>query len=137
MEQKATRKKENRPPCGTGRRKSAIARVFLKKGKGEVFVNDKKYNEYFTLEVLQDLVQAPIKLGEKESFDYHVNVRGGGIHAQATAARLAIARTLVGEDESLRTPFKEKGFLTRDPRKRERKKYGLRGARRAFQFSKR
>ena len=123
--------------CGTGRRKTAIARVFMKSGKGKILVNGKEYTEYFPLAILQSLIEAPIAISEKEDQDYFINVKGGGVHAQATAARLALARALVKENELLRAPFKEKGFLTRDPRKRERKKYGLAGARRSFQFSKR
>jgi small subunit ribosomal protein S9 len=123
---------------GTGRRKTAVSAVRLKKGKGEIEVNGKKFEEYFTLQLQRNEIMEPIeKFAAKDKYDIIVRLKGGGIQAQAEATRLGISRALVQENEELRSSLKELGFLTRDPRKKERKKYGLAGARKRFQFSKR
>jgi small subunit ribosomal protein S9 len=122
----------------TGRRKTSVASVRLRDGKGAVNVNGRKFDEYFTLELQRKSILAPFEtLGIKTSYDILVRVSGGGVEAQAEAIRLGIARALVLEDERRRHALKEVGFLTRDSRKKERKKYGRAGARKRFQFSKR
>ncbi|MCI5051894.1 MAG: 30S ribosomal protein S9 [Simkaniaceae bacterium] len=131
-------KKKEKDLIGVGRRKRSVASVFLRKGKGEVKVNGKKFEEYFPVEMQRATVCAPLKkLEADESYDVMINVKGGGIEGQAVACRHGLARALVKEDEERRSVLKEAGFLTRDPRKKERKKYGLAGARKRFQFSKR
>lgn len=121
-----------------GRRKSAIARVYVKDGKGKIMVNDREMENYFPEERLQFIVKQPLALLEKEgNFDIKVNLAGGGIKGQAEALRLAIARALVKMDEENKTPLKKQGFLTRDQREVERKKPGQKKARKRFQFSKR
>jgi small subunit ribosomal protein S9 len=123
---------------GTGRRKTAVASVRLRQGKGTVLVNGKKFEEYFTLELQRQAILAPlVKVSSPERYDVLIRVKGGGVQGQMIAARLGIARALVQEDEGNRHNLKSIGYLTRDPRKRERKKYGLAGARKRFQFSKR
>ncbi|MCR5033583.1 MAG: 30S ribosomal protein S9 [Lachnospiraceae bacterium] len=123
---------------GTGRRKKSIARVYVKPGKGEIIVNKKPVNEYFGSEVLQTIVSQPLVATETaDKFDIIVNVKGGGISGQAGATRHGISRALVKADEDYKPVLKKAGFLTRDPRMKERKKYGLKAARRAPQFSKR
>ena len=123
---------------GTGRRKKAVASVRMRRGKGEVVVNNRKMEEYFPLEEQQNAVLAPFKLiGDHKGFDLLVRTSGGGINGQAIALRLAIARALFKLDEKLQPELKELGYLTRDPRRRERKKYGQPGARKRFQFAKR
>lgn len=123
---------------GTGRRKTAVASVHLRPGKGKVDVNGRAFDNYFPLEIQRMTILSPIaKVAAKETYDIIVRVRGGGIEAQAVAVRLGIARALVQENEQCRHDLKEEGFLTRDSRKRERKKYGQPGARKRFQFSKR
>ncbi len=123
---------------GIGRRKTAVASVRLKKGAGRIDVNGRKFEEYFPLLLQRELILAPIqKFSNPEKVDLVVRVRGGGLEAQAVATRLGISRALVQEDEAIRGDLKELGYLTRDPRKKERKKYGLKGARKRFQFSKR
>jgi small subunit ribosomal protein S9 len=123
---------------GTGRRKTAVASVRLRPGSGKIDVNGRKFEEYFLTEQQRRVVKAPFeKLASLESYDLIVRVKGGGIEGQAVATRLGIARALVLEDESRRHELKVAGYLTRDPRKRERKKYGLAGARKRFQYSKR
>lgn len=122
----------------TGRRKTAVASVRLRVGSGKIDINGKQFEEYFPVEIQRQVVLAPFqKLGGPSRYDMIVRVKGGGIEGQAIATRLGIARALVAEDESLHAPFKEQGFLTRDSRKKERKKYGHAGARKRFQFSKR
>ena len=122
----------------TGRRKSSVARVYLKPGKGEFTINNRKFEEYFTTGVLQTIVKQPLALLSKDGeYDIHVNVRGGGFKGQAEAVRLGISRALVSEDAEVKPALKKEGFMTRDPRAVERKKYGRRKARRRFQFSKR
>lgn len=121
-----------------GRRKTAVARIYMKPGKGEIKVNGRDYKEYFPFEVHQIVLQQPFAtLNASGTYDLKVNVRGGGITGQAEATRMAIARALVEANAENRPPLKKEGFLTRDPRMVERKKYGRRKARRKFQFSKR
>ena len=122
----------------TGRRKKSVARVRLVPGEGRVIVNKRDIETYFGLETLRVIVNQPLVLtGTKEKFDVLVNVYGGGYTGQAGAIRHGISRALLRADESLRPELKKAGFLTRDPRMKERKKYGLKKARRAPQFSKR
>ena len=124
---------------GTGRRKKAIARVrLIPGGKGEIVINKRSIDEYFGLETLKLIVRQPLALTETlDKFDVAVNVCGGGMTGQAGAIRHGIARALVVADEAFKPAVKKAGFLTRDPRAKERKKYGLKKARRAPQFSKR
>jgi len=121
-----------------GRRKSAIARVYLSEGTGKVTVNNKDYKEYFPTGTLQYVVLQPLTLLEvAEKYDVKVNLDGGGIKGQAEALRLGITRALIEEDEERRGKLKAAGFVTRDPREVERKKPGQKKARKKFQFSKR
>ncbi len=121
-----------------GRRKTSIARVYVQSGKGEIKVNGRDLSNYFPSEVLQIIVKQPlVKVEEDGNFDIKVNVDGGGLKGQAEAIRLGISRALVENNEEHRPSLKSEGFLTRDPRMVERKKYGRRKARRRFQFSKR
>ena len=123
---------------GTGRRKSSVARVRLVPGNGQVIVNGKDLDSYFCKKTLVMIAKQPLVLTETEGrFDVLVNAHGGGSTGQAGAVRLGIARALLKVDPELRPALKKAGFLTRDPRMKERKKYGLKGARRAPQFSKR
>ena len=123
---------------GVGRRKTAVSSVKMTKGKGHIDVNGKKFEEYFTSVLTQGAILEPLlKLASKDKYDMVIRLKGGGVQAQAEATRLGISRAMVQESEELRSPLKELGFLTRDPRKKERKKYGLCGARKRFQFSKR
>jgi len=123
---------------GTGRRKSAVARVYLLPGKGTITINKRGIDDYFGLETLKLIVRQPLELtGTLAKFDIRVNVFGGGFTGQAGAIRHGISRALLIADSDFRQPLKRAGFLTRDPRMKERKKYGLKGARRAPQFSKR
>lgn len=123
---------------GTGRRKTAVARVRLVPGSGRIIVNGKDVEEYFSRPVLERLVRAPLQVTKAEgSFDVIADVRGGGVTGQAGAVRHGIARALLEANEEYRIPLKRAGFLTRDPRMKERRKYGLKKARKAPQFSKR
>jgi len=123
---------------GTGRRKSAVARVYLLPGKGNITINKRGIDEYFGLDTLKLIVRQPLELtGTLSKFDIRVSVFGGGYTGQAGAIRHGISRALLIADGDFRQPLKRAGFLTRDPRMKERKKYGLKGARRAPQFSKR
>lgn len=123
---------------GTGRRKTAVASIRLRDGSGKIDVNDRAFEAYFPLQVQRDKILSPFeKIGGFKKYDMIIRVKGGGIEAQATAIRLGVARTLSEDNETLRKAYKDEGFLTRDPRKKERKKYGLAGARKRFQFSKR
>ncbi|NLH96113.1 MAG: 30S ribosomal protein S9 [Clostridiaceae bacterium] len=123
---------------GTGRRKKSVARVRLLPGEGKIIINDRDIDDYFGLETLKVIVRQPLVLTETMGkFDVMCNVVGGGLSGQAGAIRHGIARALVKADEELRPVLKKAGFLTRDPRMKERKKYGLKKARRAPQFSKR
>ncbi len=122
----------------TGRRKTAVASIRLRSGNGNVDINGRKLEEYFPLEIQRKTLFAPLeKLGGNGRYDMIIRVRGGGLEAQAVAIRLGLARALVENDENLRHDFKTHGYLTRDSRKKERKKYGHAGARKRFQFSKR
>lgn len=122
----------------TGRRKTAVASVRLRSGSGQVDINGRPLEQYFPLEIQRKTVFAPLeKLGGNSRYDMIIRVKGGGVEAQAVAIRLGLARALVENDENLRHDFKTHGYLTRDPRKKERKKYGRAGARKRFQFSKR
>ena len=123
---------------GTGRRKTAIARVRLATGSGKITVNGRAFENYFPLDTLRATVSQPLALtGTADKLDARVNVTGGGPNGQAGATRHGIARALLKFDANLRPQLKKEGFLTRDPRERERKKYGQPGARKRFQFSKR
>ncbi len=123
---------------GTGRRKSSVARVRLVPGNGEVIINGKKVDEYFGKKTLEMIVRQPLVLTQTESrLDVIAKVEGGGISGQAGAVRLGVSRALVKMDAELRPVLKRAGFMTRDQRMKERKKYGLKAARRAPQFSKR
>ena len=121
-----------------GRRKTSVARLYMKPGKGNFMINGKKLDKYFASELLRLIVEQPLKLVDvTNSFDFKVNLYGGGLKGQAEAVRLAVARALVKNDEETRPTLKKEGFLTRDPRMVERKKYGQKKARKKFQFSKR
>ena len=123
---------------GTGRRKKSIARVYLVPGKGDIIVNKRTLDDYFGLETLKVIVKQPLEAtSTTDKFDVLVNVHGGGYTGQAGAIRHGIARALLKADEAYRPTLKKAGYLTRDPRMKERKKYGLKAARRAPQFSKR
>ena len=123
---------------GTGRRKKSVARVRVYAGTGKITVNDRELDDYFGLETLKLIVRQPLTLtNTTEKFDIVCKVAGGGVTGQAGAIRHGLSRALLQHDESLRPVLKKAGFLTRDPRMKERKKYGLKGARRAPQFSKR
>ncbi len=123
---------------GTGRRKSSVARVRVYNGTGKITINDRDIDEYFGLETLKLIVRQPLALTDNiGKFDVVCRVTGGGVTGQAGAIRHGISRALLQADEELRPALKKAGFLTRDPRMKERKKYGLKGARRAPQFSKR
>ena len=123
---------------GTGRRKKSIARVYLTPGTGKITINKRDIDEYFGLETLKVVVRQPLVATETlEEFDVLVNVHGGGFTGQAGAIRHGIARALLKADAEFRPTLKKAGYLTRDPRMKERKKYGLKAARRAPQFSKR
>lgn len=124
--------------ANVGRRKTSIARVYLKSGKGNIQINNRKLEDYFPSEILQTIVKQPLQtIDSLTSYDLNINVEGGGFKGQAEAVRLGIARALCDENPEFRPPLKKEGFLTRDPRMVERKKYGRRKARRRFQFSKR
>ncbi len=137
-EKKATLKQKTQF-LGTGRRKKAIARVrLIPNGKGKIVVNKEDINDYFKSDVLKLIVRQPLELtNTKEKYDIFVNVVGGGLTGQAGAISLGISRALTKAEENLRTELKKAGFLTRDSRTKERKKYGLKKARKAPQFSKR
>ena len=123
---------------GTGRRKSSVARVFMKKGTGSIIVNGLPLDDYFGRKTASMVVRQPLDLTNNlESFDFKINVHGGGETGQSGAIRLGIARALVDFDENLKPELRQAGFITRDPRKVERKKVGFRKARRKRQFSKR
>jgi small subunit ribosomal protein S9 len=122
----------------TGRRKTAVASVWLRPGSGQVEVNHRKFEDYFPLELQRKEILLPLQAANRiGEMDLIIRVSGGGIEGQALACRLGLARALVKLDAELKQEMKSKGFLTRDPRKKERKKYGLRGARKRGQYSKR
>lgn len=123
---------------GTGRRKTSTARVYLRPGSGSITVNKRDFNSYFPNEALQMIIRQPLALTETtDKFDILVNVDGGGSAGQAGAVRHGITRALIEFNSDLRPELKKAGLITRDPRKKERKKYGQKGARKRFQFSKR
>ncbi len=123
---------------GTGRRKKSVARVYLEPGKGTITINKRPIDEYFGLETLKVIVRQPLEaVNALDKYDVTVTVHGGGFTGQAGAIRHGIARALIQADGDFRPDLKKEGYLTRDPRMKERKKYGLKGARRAPQFSKR
>jgi len=123
---------------GTGRRKRSVARVFLRPGTGKITVNNRELNEFFSREIYKVIMQEPlIKTQQEEKFDIVATVKGGGTTGQAGALRHGLSRALVNYSEELRVPLRAAGFLTRDAREVERKKYGLKGARARYQFSKR
>ncbi|HNQ64593.1 MAG TPA: 30S ribosomal protein S9 [Smithella sp.] len=122
----------------TGKRKSAIARVYMKAGNGNIVVNKRSYEEYFPRPSLKMLIKQPLDItGKKDQFDLYINVTGGGVAGQAGAVKHGISKALLEYDAELRSVLKKAGFLTRDARVKERKKYGQPGARKRFQFSKR
>ncbi len=122
----------------TGKRKSAIARVYMKAGSGNIVINKRSYDEYFTRPILKMVIKQPFEItGKKDQFDLYVNVSGGGVAGQAGAVKQGISKALLEYDAELRSLLKKAGFLTRDARVKERKKYGQPGARKRFQFSKR
>ena len=122
----------------SGRRKTSVARIYMQAGQGNITINGRDMKSYFGNELLENIVNQPFNtLDQFGQYDVKVNVRGGGISAQAEAIRLAISKALVGDDAEARPALKKEGFLTRDPRMVERKKFGKRKARRSFQFSKR
>ena len=121
-----------------GRRKTSVARLYMKPGKGSFKINNSDLDKYFSSELLRLIVEQPLKsVDASGKFDFKVNIHGGGLKGQAEAIRLAVSRALVKNDEENRPVLKKEGFLTRDPRMVERKKYGRRKARRAFQWVKR
>jgi len=123
---------------GTGRRKRSLARVRLKRGSGKYSINGKDLDTYFARETLNMIIRRPFEATDTvNQFDVYANVNGGGTSGQAGAVRHGIARALLAYDSELRSPLRKGGFLTRDPRMKERKKYGQKGARARFQFSKR
>lgn len=123
---------------GTGRRKTSTARVYLRPGSGAITVNKREFNSYFPNEALQMIIRQPLNLTETtDKFDIYVNVDGGGTAGQAGAVRHGITRALIEFNGDLRPTLKKAGLITRDPRQKERKKYGQKGARKRFQFSKR
>ena len=122
----------------SGRRKTSVARIYMQAGQGNITINDRDMKAYFSNELLENVVNQPLAILEQVGqYDIKVNVRGGGISAQAEAIRLAITKALVSDNAETRPALKKEGFLTRDPRMVERKKFGKRKARRSFQFSKR
>lgn len=124
---------------GIGRRKTAVSAVRLRPGTGKIDVNGKEFQTYFPSGLHRDTILAPFKTCSlaADKYDLIIRVKGGGVDGQVVATRLGISRALIGEDETRKPDLKDKGYLTRDSRKRERKKYGRAGARKRFQFSKR
>ena len=122
----------------TGKRKTAIARIWMKDGSGVFTINNRNFDDYFTREVLKKIIQQPLEItNQMGKFDFYINVDGGGIAGQADAVKHGISKALCELDVELRSALKKAGFLTRDSRIKERKKYGQPGARKRFQFSKR
>jgi small subunit ribosomal protein S9 len=123
---------------GTGRRKTSVSSVRLRKGTGIIDVNGRAFEQYFPLSLQRETILAPLaKFADASQYDVVIRVKGGGLESQALATRLGISRALLSQDENLRGDLKDLGYLTRDPRKKERKKYGRKKARKRFQFSKR
>lgn len=134
----ASTKKNGAPLAhGVGRRKSSVARVWLRRGTGKILVNDREYTSYFTTDIARLDAAKPFKALKTTSYDVHADVSGGGINGQAGAVRLGISRALLSLDEAIRTTLRAQGLLTVDSRVKERKKYGQKAARRKFQFVKR
>ena len=132
------KKKTNVSYLGTGRRKSSVARVYMTPGTGKIMVGEKTLEEYLPQEILRMVVKSPlVETGTEGQYDIYINVYGGGLTGQAGAMRHGISRALLEVGEDFRPVLKKAGFLTRDSRVKERKKYGLKGARRAPQYSKR
>lgn len=130
--------KELEEVTATGRRKSSVASVRLRPGKGNVDVNGRPFEAYFSSEIQRQTIMAPLRLMKVEGkYDLIIRVSGGGVEGQAIASRLGVARALVKEDEERKGDLKAPGYLTRDPRQKERKKYGHKKARKSFQFTKR
>lgn len=130
--------KELKETIGVGRRKTAVSSVRLRNGTGIIDINGRSFEQYFPLQLQRDTILAPLeKFSSPTKVDMIIRVKGGGLEAQAIATRLGISRALLQENEQIRGDLKELGYLTRDPRKKERKKYGRKGARKRFQFSKR
>lgn len=122
----------------SGRRKTSVARIYMQAGQGNITINNRDMKSYFANELLENIVNQPLATVEQVGqYDIQVNVKGGGIAGQAEAIRLAITKALVSDNEEVRSALKKEGFMTRDPRMVERKKFGKRKARRSFQFSKR
>ena len=122
----------------SGRRKTSVARVYVQAGQGNITINDRDMKSYFANELLENIVNQPLAtLEQVGQYDIKVNVSGGGIAGQAEAIRLAISKALVSDNAEVKSPLRKEGFMTRDPRMVERKKFGKRKARRSFQFSKR
>ena len=122
----------------TGKRKSSIARIWMKEGSGVFIINRRNFDDYFTRDILKRLILQPLDITDKtDKFDFYINVNGGGNTGQAGAIRHGISKALVDYDEELKPVLKKAGFLTRDARVKERKKYGQPGARKRFQYSKR
>jgi small subunit ribosomal protein S9 len=122
----------------TGKRKTAVARIYMKMGSGVIVVNKRSFDDYFTRDSLKMMIQRPLELvGKKDQFDFFINVHGGGMSGQAGAVKHGISKALLEYDGDTRSILKKAGFLTRDSRIKERKKYGQPGARKRFQFSKR
>ena len=137
-ENNTAKEKEVKIYYGLGRRKTSTARVWMRPGKGVIRVNKRSLEEYFPREILRRTILEPLKITKMENlFNIKINVRGGGLTGQAGAIRLGISRALLEYDPSLRPILKKEGMLTRDARMKERKKYGLHGARRGMQYSKR
>ncbi|MCH9611049.1 MAG: 30S ribosomal protein S9 [Chlamydiales bacterium] len=131
-------KKEIEEVVATGRRKRSVSSVRLRPGSGKVDVNGKEFDHYFPLQIQRKSILDPLSTLEREkNYDIIIRVKGGGIEGQVIATRLGVARAIVKENEELKHEMKRAGFLTRDPRKKERKKYGRKKARKSFQFSKR
>lgn len=123
---------------GTGRRKRSVARVFLRPGSGKIVVNKKELSDFFKRDIYSIIVKSPLEVTDQlENFDVFASVKGGGTTGQAGALRHGLSRALVNYSENLRVPLRKAGFLTRDAREVERKKYGMKGARARYQFSKR
>jgi small subunit ribosomal protein S9 len=123
---------------GTGRRKTSVARVFLRPGKGSIKINDRNFDEYFPNKMIKMIIKQPLSVTDTlDRFDIKATVKGGGISAQAGALRHGISKALLEYNKELRKRLKVEGLLTRDPRQKERKKYGQPGARKRFQYSKR
>jgi small subunit ribosomal protein S9 len=122
----------------SGRRKTSVARIYMQAGQGNITINDRDIKSYFANELLENIVNQPLAtLEQVGQYDIKVNVKGGGIAGQAEAIRLAISKALVSDNEEVKSALRKEGFMTRDPRMVERKKFGKRKARRSFQFSKR